>query len=295
MATEQRPARSRRRRAPGGVAGTSTPLRTAGRYALLVLVSVIVLFPIWAVLLQALKSGPDSLDHPRSLLPVDLTFDTIRAAWTAGDLGRLLLNSAFVAVAVTLGVVVTSLLAAYAFSFLRFPARNLIFVVFLAAMLVPAEVTVVINRRTADSLGWINSYQGLIIPSLASTFGVFLVRQTFRQLPNELREAAALDGVGHLRFLWEVAAPLSRPTLGALGLFTFLATWNQYLWPSQVITDDRHRTIQIGLESLRTPGDISRFNLITGGLVIAALPIFVMLVVFQRQLVRGLTAGAVKG
>lgn len=270
-------------------------LRRIGRYTLLGAVTLIVVFPIWAVLLQALKSGPDSLDHPRSLLPVDLTLDTVRAAWTQGDLGRLLLNSAFVSVAVTLGVVLTSLLAAYAFSFLHFPGRNIIFVFFLAAMLVPAEVTVVINRRTADSLGWINTYQGLIIPSLASTFGVFLVRQMFLQLPGELREAAALDGVGHMRFLWEVAAPLSRPTLGALGLFTFLGTWNAYLWPSQVINDLDHRTIQIGLESLKTPGDISRFNLITGGLVIAALPIFVMLVAFQRQLVRGLTAGAVKG
>jgi sn-glycerol 3-phosphate transport system permease protein len=270
-------------------------LRRIGRYTLLGAVTLIVVFPIWAVLLQALKSGPDSLDHPRSLLPVDLTLDTVRAAWTQGDLGRLLLNSAFVSVAVTFGVVLTSLLAAYAFSFLHFPGRNIIFVFFLAAMLVPAEVTVVINRRTADSLGWINTYQGLIIPSLASTFGVFLVRQMFLQLPGELREAAALDGVGHMRFLWEVAAPLSRPTLGALGLFTFLGTWNAYLWPSQVINDLDHRTIQIGLESLKTPGDISRFNLITGGLVIAALPIFVMLVAFQRQLVRGLTAGAVKG
>jgi sn-glycerol 3-phosphate transport system permease protein len=115
-------------------------------------------------------------------------------------------------------------------------------------------------------------------------------------LPKELREAAALDGVGHFRFLWEVAAPLSRPTLGALGLFTFLGTWNAYLWPSQVIRGDRaHETIQIGLDRLRTPGDISKFNLVTGGLVVAALPIFVLLVVFQRQLVRGLTAGAVKG
>lgn len=278
-----------------GSVGVPRGIRRVGRYALLVAVTVIVVFPIWAVLLQALKSGPDSLDHPRSLLPVDLTLDTVRAAWTEGDLGRLLLNSAFVSMAVTLGVVVTSLLAAYAFSFLQFPGRNVIFVFFLAAMLVPAEVTVVINRRTADSLGWINTYQGLIIPSLASTFGVFLVRQMFLQLPGELREAAALDGVGHMRFLWEVAAPLSRPTLGALGLFTFLATWNAYLWPSQVINDLDHRTIQIGLESLKTPGDISRFNLITGGLVIAALPIFVMLVAFQRQLVRGLTAGAVKG
>ncbi len=276
-------------------ADTVRGVRKAGRYGLLVFVAVVVLFPIYAVVMQALKSGPDSLDHPRSLLPVDLTLSTISAAWDQGDLGRLLLNSVFVSIMVTIGVVVTSLLAAYAFAFLQFPLRGPLFIAFLATMLVPSEVTVVINERTADSLGWINSYQGLIVPSLASTFGVFLVRQVFLQLPGELREAAALDGVGHLRFLWEVAAPLSRPTLGALGLFTFLGTWNAYLWPSQVIRGDRaHETIQIGLERLKN-NDISKINLVTGGLVVAALPIFIMLVLFQRQLVRGLTAGAVKG
>ena len=269
--------------------------RKVGRYSLLIFIAFIVLFPIYAVLLQSLKSGPDSLDHPRSLLPVDLTFDTIRAAWDTGDLGRLLVNSRFVSVAVTAGVIITSLLAAYAFAFLNFPFKGPIFVFYLATMLVPGEVTVVFNQRTADSLGWINTYQGLIVPSLASTFGVFLVRQVFLQLPHELREAASLDGVGHMRFLWEVAAPLSRPTLGALGLFTFLGTWNAYLWPSQVIRGDRsHETIQIGLDRLKS-SDISRLNLVTGGLVVAALPIFILLVVFQRQLVRGLTAGAVKG
>jgi len=269
--------------------------RKLGRYSLLVFVAAIVLFPIYAVLLQALKSGPDAYDHPRSLLPVDLTLDTIRAAWTDGDLGHLLRNSLFVSLVVTVGVIITSLLAAYAFAFLNFPLKGPVFALFLATMLVPAEVTVVINQRTADSLGWLNSYQGLIVPSLASTFGVFLVRQVFLQIPKELREAASLDGVGHMRFLYDVAAPLSRPTLGALGLFTFLGTWNAYLWPSQVINDNEHRTIQIGLNSLKTPNDISKFNLLTGGLVVAALPIFIMLVVFQRQLVRGLTAGAVKG
>ena len=269
--------------------------RLVGRYTVLGVVAAVVLFPIYAVLLQALKSGPDALDHPSSLLPTHLTLDTITTAWTDGNLGRMMLNSMLVSLLVTAGVMLTSLLSAYAFAFLRFPGRGVLFVFFVATMLVPAEVTVVINRRTADSLGWLNSYQGLVVPALASTFGMLLVRQMFLTLPKELHEAASLDGVGHLRFLWEVAAPLSRPTLGALGLFTFLGTWNAYLWPSQVITDEAHKTIQIGLEDLKTPGDISRFNLITGGLVIASLPIFVMLVLFQRQLVRGLTAGAVKG
>ena len=269
--------------------------RKFGRYTLLVVVAAIVLFPIYAILLQALKSGPDSFDHPRSLLPVDLTFDTIKSAWRIGNLDRLLLNSLFVSIAVTCGVLVTSVLSAYAFAFLDFPLKKAVFALFLSTMLVPVEVTVLINYNTADSLGWTNSYLGLIVPSLASMFGVFLVRQVFLQVPGELREAAALDGLGHWRFLWSVAVPLSRPTLGALGLFVFLGTWNAYLWPSQVITDEDHRTIQIGLEHLKTPNDISKYNLVTGGIVVAAVPLFVMLVAFQRQLVRGLTAGAVKG
>ncbi|MGZ7008165.1 MAG: carbohydrate ABC transporter permease [Ilumatobacteraceae bacterium] len=268
--------------------------RKVVRYALLIFVAFLVLFPIYATLMQALKSGPDAIDHPKSLLPTDLTLDTLRTAWRIGDLGRLLLNSVLVAVVVTVGVIVTSLLAAYAFAFLDFPGKGLIFVCFLATLLVPAELTVVVNQRTIDSFGWINSYQGLIVPLLATTFGIFLVRQVFLTVPKELREAAALDGVGHFRFLGEVATPLCRPTLGALALFTFLGTWNQYLWPSAITTDDAHRTVQIGLERLKT-GDIDKLNLVTAGTVIASLPIFVVLIAFQRQLVRGLTAGAVKG
>ncbi|MEO7371611.1 MAG: carbohydrate ABC transporter permease [Ilumatobacteraceae bacterium] len=268
--------------------------RKVGRYAVLILVAFLVLFPIYATLMQALKSGPDAIDHPRSLLPVDFTLDTLRAAWRIGDLGRLLVNSLFVAVLVTIGVVITSLFAAYAFAFLEFPGKGPTFIIFLATLLVPAELTVVVNQRTIDSLGWINTYQGLVVPLLATTFGIFLVRQVFLTVPRELREAAALDGVGHFRFLWEVAAPLCRPTLGALALFTFLGTWNQYLWPQAIITDDAHRTIQIGLERLKT-GKVDTLNLVTAGAVIAALPIFAVLVAFQRQLVRGLTAGAVKG
>jgi sn-glycerol 3-phosphate transport system permease protein len=197
-------------------------------------------------------------------------------------------------VLVTFGVVTTSLLSAYAFAFLRFPGRRALFALFLATLLVPTEVTVVVNQRTINTFGWQNSFQGLVVPLLATGLGTFLVRQVFLTIPTELREAGALDGLGHLRFLWDVAAPLSRPTLGALGLLTFLGTWNQYLWPQAIITDREHRTIQIGLNAL-TSADLDNLNLVTAGAVIAALPIFAMLIAFQRQLVRGLTAGAVKG
>ncbi len=269
--------------------------RKFGRYTLLAVVAFVVIFPIYAILMQSLKSGPDAINHPRSLLPVDFTLGTLRSAWDIGHLGRLLVNSTVVAVAVTIGVIFTSLLAAYAFAFLTFPGKGTVFAFFLSTLLVPAELTVVVNQRTIDSWGWINSYQGLIVPLVATTFGTFLVRQVFLTVPKELREAGALDGVGHFRFLWEVAMPLCRPTLGALALFTFLGTWNQYLWPSAIVNDEAHRTIQIGLEHLRTPGKLDTVNLVTAGTVIAALPIFVVLVAFQRQLVRGLTAGAVKG
>ncbi len=265
-----------------------------GRYVLLIVVAAIVLAPIYAILMQALKTGRDSIDHPRSLLPVDLTFGTLSKAWTEGDLGTLLRNSIVMSVLVTVGVVATSLLSAFAFAFLEFPAKKFLFAFFLATLLVPTEVTVLINQRTIDSWGWKNSMFALVIPLLATGLGTFLVRQVFLQIPTELHEAAALDGVGHIRFLWEVATPLSRPTLGALGLLTFLGTWNQYLWPQAVVDDEAHRTIQIGLKRLSN-ASINNLNLVTAGTVIAAVPIFAMLIAFQRQLVRGLTAGAVKG
>jgi len=191
-------------------------------------------------------------------------------------------------------VLATSLLSAYAFAFLEFPFKRTLFALFLATMLVPAEVTILINKRTIDSFGWKNSMTGLTVPLMATALGTFLIRQVFLQVPSELREAAALDGLGHGRFLYEVAAPLSRPTLGALGLLSFLTTWNQYLWPQTIIDDTEHRTLQIGLSRLSN-ADINRLNLVTAGTVIAAIPIVILLIVFQRQLVRGLTAGAVKG
>ena len=177
---------------------------------------------------------------------------------------------------------------------MRFPLRNLLFYVVLATLLVPAEVTVLANTDTIKTLGWTDSYQGLVVPFLATAFGVFLLRQVFLTVPKDLSEAAALDGLGHFGFLREVAMPLARPTIGALALFSFLGAWNQYLWPQRITNDPDYRTVQIGLRSLASSSP-NRLNLITAGTVIAAVPIVVVLIIFQRQLIRGLTAGAVKG
>ena len=268
--------------------------RMVARYTLLVIVTFLVLFPIYTTVVASLKPGGKVLQHP--LLPGNFTFSVFRDAWTEGRLGRYLWNSTVVAVLVTVAQLATSLTSAYAFAFLRFPLKNLWFGMFLATLLVPLEATLVVNRRTVDSLGWLNSFQGLAVPFLATAFGTFLMRQVFLQIPKDLREAGQMDGIGHWGFLREVAIPLVRPTLGALALFSFLTSWNQYLWPNLITTKEDMNTVQTGLRLLNSSvPDIERFNVPIAGTVIAALPIALVLVIFQRQLVRGLTAGAVKG
>ncbi|MEY2642583.1 MAG: hypothetical protein RLZZ368_1230 [Actinomycetota bacterium] len=262
------------------------------RYILLILMAVIILFPIYTTIIASLKPGNRVLRNP--LVPDSFTLDVLRNAWTQGRLGRYLWNSAVVAFIVTTFQLITSIVSAYAFSFLRFPLKRFVFAIFMATLLVPFEVTLLINRRTVNSLGWLNTYQGLAVPFLATAFGTFLLRQVFMQIPKDLNEAAAMDGLGHWGFMREVAVPLVRPTLGALGLFSFLASWNQYLWPTMITTEDDMNTIQSGLRLLRS-SDLDKPNLVMAGTIIAAIPILVVLVVFQRQLVRGLTAGAVKG
>lgn len=267
-------------------------LRLLGRYTLLCTVTFVVLFPVYTTIVASLKPGEKVLQNP--LVPDSFTLDILREAWTDGRLGRYLVNSLVVAVVVTLFQAVTSLMSAYAFAMLDFPGRGILFIVFLSTLLVPLEATLVVNRRTIDSLGWLNSYQGLAVPFLATAFGTFLMRQTLMQMPRELREAALIDGAGHTRFLWHVAIPLVRPTLGALALFSFLSSWNQYLWPNLITTEAHMNTVQSGLRMLRF-STLDKPNLLMAGTVIAAVPIFVALLVFQRSLVRGLTAGAVKG
>ncbi len=266
--------------------------RKAGRYLLLTVMALIVLFPIYVMVVGAFKPFDKVLNDP--LVPTDLTLETLRDAWNSGNLGRALWNSAIVAFIVTIAQVVTSVLAAYAFVFLRFPGRTVIFGIFVATLLVPLEATLTVNRRTMQDLDWINSYKGLTVPFLATAFGIFMIRQVFLSIPKEMREAAQMDGLGHLGFLREVAVPLSRPTIGALATFAFLTSWNQYLWPVLITTDDDYNTVQTGLKALKL-GGITKPNLVIAGTVIVALPIVAVLIAFQRQLIRGLTAGAVKG
>ena len=268
--------------------------RTVIRYGGLVLAAAIVLFPIYCAAVIAVQPASRLLEFPGILLPTSPDLSTFGDAFNRGHLGRYLVNSAVASVIITFGQITTSVLAAYAFAFLRFRGKNLMFTLFLATLMVPAEVTIVANLQTVDSLGWRDSFQGLTAPFLAFAFGTFLIRQAFLGIPSELRDAAALDGYGHWGFLRQVAVPLARPAIAALGLFSFLLAWNQYLWPLLITEDANMRTVQIGLKSLAS-GRVDELNLVMAGTVVAALPILLLLLAFQRNLVRGLTSGAVKG
>lgn len=268
--------------------------RLISRYLVLSLLAVVVLFPAYMAVVGSLLV-PDQLTHrPPALFPTNPQWDSYSEAWSAGHFSRYLLNSAVVTAVITIGQVGTSILAGYAFALLEFPFKRTIFVVFLATMMVPFEVTIVTNITTISDLNWDNSYAGLTMPFLATGFGAFLIRQSFLQIPRDLRDAATVDGYGHLKFLARVAVPLARPTVAALSVFSFLAAWNQYLWPLLVTRDDQLRTVQIGLKQLRGTNP-DEFNIQLAGTVLAALPLVVLLIVFQKQLIRGLTAGAVKG
>jgi sn-glycerol 3-phosphate transport system permease protein len=269
-------------------------LRLVGRYLLLSVLAVIVIFPIYITVVNSLLHAPQIASRPPKFFPSSPVWSTYDKAWSSGHFGHYLLNSAVVTTIIVVGQLLTAILAGYAFAFLQFPFRRTLFVVFLATLMIPFEVTVVQNLTTVVDLGLYDTYAGLALPFLATGFGAFLLRQAFLGIPRDLEDAAALDGYGHWRFLWRVAVPLARPAIGALGVFAFLTAWNQYLWPLLVTKDDRLRTVQIGLRQLRS-ASIEQVNVTFAGVVIAVIPLAILLIVFQKQLIRGLTAGAIKG
>jgi sn-glycerol 3-phosphate transport system permease protein len=264
------------------------------RYLLLSVLAFVVIFPIYITVVYALLKPQQITGQPPTFFPSDPQWDTFSTAWDAGHFGTYLLNSFVVTTLIVLGQLTTAILAGYAFAFLEFPLKRTLFVVFLGTLMIPFEVTIIQNLTTVTDLGIYNSYAGLAVPFLATGFGAFLMRQAFLGVPRDLQDAAQLDGYGHFRFLARVAVPLARPAVAALAVFAFLAAWNQYLWPLLVTKDDEFRTVQIGLKQLRATS-LDQINVTFAGVVIAVIPLAVLLLVFQKQLVRGLTAGAVKG
>jgi ABC-type glycerol-3-phosphate transport system permease component len=267
--------------------------RLAGTYALLIAAALILLFPLFFSLSLALQ-GPTLAP---SLIPNFSRLDWgvfAEAFRQEENLGRWVLNSFVVSLAVTLGQLITSALAGYALAMLSFPGKTFFFFVFLGTLMIPWEATIVPNYLTVVNLGWKDSYQGLIAPFLASGFGIFLLRQYFLTIPRDLYEAAVVDGCGRTRYLLSILLPLSRPALGTLAVYAFLNTYNQYYWPLLVTDSPEWRTTQVGITAFRS-SEVALYNLQMAGTLIVMIPTLLLLVLGQRQLVRGLTAGALKG
>ena len=278
------------------VALNRRPLRP-GRvvaYVVLALVAIVVAFPLLLALSYSFMPEADIVTFPPPVLPEHPTLANYDTVLNTIPIGRYLLNSFVVSSAVVIGQLITASLAAYAFSFLVFRGRQVLFFLFLSTLMIPWEATIIPNYMTIRSLGWLDTYQGLAVPFLATAFGTFLLRQSFMQIPRELWDAARIDGSTTFRFLREVVIPLSRPALGTVAIYGFLSTYNQYFWPLLITNQTLMRTTQVGIAQLRFE-ESTRWGLVMAGVIMVAVPTLALLVLGQRQLIRGLTAGAVKG
>lgn len=266
-----------------------------GVYLLLGVTSIILLFPLFFSLSIALQ-GPTVAP---TLIPRDFTtLDWavfVRVFEDEPVIVRWIFNSFIVAASVTIGVVITSSLYAYVLAYFNFPGKTVLFFVALGVLMVPFEATLIPNYLLVANWGWTNTFQGLILPFVASGFGIFLMRQYFLTLPRELYDAAMVDGCGRFRYLWIILLPLSRPALATLAVYTFLTTWNQFYWPLLVTNSNEWRTTQVGITIFRNFEGGAIFNIQMAATLIVMLPTLVLLVLGQRQLVSGLTAGALKG
>ena len=269
-------------------------LAMLGLYALLIGAAAIVLFPLFYALVVSFMIPGEATAYPPHFWPATFNLDNYRTVLGRLPIPRFLLNSLIVSLIVVAGQLITASLAAYAFALRAFRGRNALFLLFLATLMIPFEVTIIPNFQTVQGWGWTDRYIGLAAPYIASAFGTFLLRQFFLTIPKELHDAAVVDGCGSFRFLWQIVLPLSRPALGTVAVYGFLQTWNQYLWPLLVTNQPQMRTIQIGLRFLQNE-EAAAPTLIMAGVILAVVPTVLMLFLGQRQLVRGLTAGAVKG
>lgn len=248
---------------------------------------------IWMIS-TSLKSAGAVFEYPPTFIPDPPRWDNYRRVFEVLPFARFFLNSLFVAAAVTLLQLVTSSLAAYAFARLRFPGRDALFLGYLGTLMIPAQVVIIPNFILLGYLGWIDTYQALILPAAFSAFGTFLLRQYFLTIPGELEDAAVVDGASHFQIYSRVILPLSGPALSALAIFTFLFNWNSFLYPLVVTNSTQMSTLTVGLNTLQGQYNTA-WTLLMAGSVIALLPVLVVFIFAQRYFIKGITMTGIGG
>jgi multiple sugar transport system permease protein len=277
-------------------------------HLVLIVGAVAMLVPFAWMLSTSLKPADQLFTVPPTWIPRPLELDTYVKAMSAGNFGRYALNSLLLAVANMLSNVLLSAFAGYAFARLKFPGREVLFVLVLATLMVPYQVTIiplfVIVRHIPlfggndglgqGGIGWINSYWGLIVPGAVGAFGIFMLRQFFQTLPVELEDAARIDGAGELRIFWQIMLPLAMPAIATLAIFSFQAGWNAFLWPLLITTTDDMRTIQLGLTVFQQQYS-TQWGQLMAATVVATVPVILVFAAGQRLMVRGIAFTGLKG
>ncbi|NJM07788.1 carbohydrate ABC transporter permease [Candidatus Gracilibacteria bacterium] len=264
-------------------------------YAAMLLTVLIIGLPIYWTVIASFKTTAEIYRIPPTWFPLAPTTTNFVAAWEGAPFARYYLNSFITTLVGSSLEVYFAITSAYALAFLRFPRKNLIFIILLAALMIPAEITIISNYLTVARLGWINTFAGIIVPGAAIAYGTFLLRQAFLSLPFEVLEAAKVDGAGHLRTLTNVVVPMAQPAIVTMALLSLVAKWNEFLWPLLVTNTAEMRTLPIGIYWLRNQEGVINWGVVMAGSLFLIVPVLLIFLWLQRYIVEGIAAGAVKG
>ncbi len=270
-------------------------LQRAPGYLAMLLCLLVIGLPVYWMVIGAFKQSSEIYHIPPTWLPLEPTLTNFSKAWNSAPFGRYYVNTLITTIFGSAFEIVFAVTSAYAFAFLRFPRKEWLFVLLLAALMVPAQVTILPNYLTVAQLGWVNSYAGIIVPGAAVAYGTFLLRQYYRTLPLEVIDAAKVDGAGYLRTLMAVVVPLAKPAIISFGLLSVVAKWNDFLWPLIVTNTRDMRVLPIGIYWLRVEEGSIDWGVIMAGTLFVVVPIVLIFLYAQRYIVDGIAAGAVKG
>jgi multiple sugar transport system permease protein len=266
------------------------------KYLFLAAGSAVMLLPFVWMISSSFMTAQEIIARPLTWFPAALRLDAYRGLNDAIPLGRMYLNSAIVTTLTTLGILLTSSLAGYGFAKFRFPGRDVLFLIVLATMMIPFFVVLIPIFYMISKFGWINSYPGLIVPNIATAFGIFLMRQYMLSLPDEVLDAARVDGASEFEIYWRMVLPLSTPVIGALTILAFVYQWNSFLWPLVVARSDDMWTVPVGLNSLRVYASSTEvINMQMAGATLAVVPVIAVFLALQRYFVRGIALTGMKG
>ena len=265
-------------------------------YAFLIFMALVVLFPFYWMINSSLKSLEEYLQSVPTFWPQKVLWSNYAEAFTAASLGRLFFNTAYVGIVSTILSLVITILSAFAFARLEFRGKNLLFSALLATMMIPGELFTITNYSTVTNLGWMNTYTVLIVPFLVSVFYIYLLRQNFLQIPNELYLAAKVDGTSDFKYLCKVMIPLSLPTLISITILKMMGAWNSYIWPRLVANDDAHRLITNGLRNAftDTTGDVN-YPVQMAAVALVSAPLFLVFIFLRKYIMKGVSRSGIKG